>query len=176
MHTAEIRAKRKAIRLEKARVRQAEKEKYKRLYREELATERAKLQAQKEKDIELFKTKRAIEKAHAKALRRVKPFTPRTMFKMPSKRLTPEQKRKLKKAGVEVGKTTVKLGKAGLKILDAMYGTGRKPSKRKPYKRKTYKKKPTKRKTPKRKKSYYCYKCKKRHAYSSKIGRKHRKN
>ena len=176
MRVDEIRAKRKAVRQEKARLRQEKREKYKKLYKEELEKERAKLKAQRESDIEQFKTKRAIEKAHARARARVKPFTPSTMFKIPSKRLTPEQKQKLKKAGVDVGKTTVKIGKKGLKLLDAMYGSGRKTTKRKTYKRKSYKKKSTKRKTPKRKgKTYYCYKCKKRHAYSSKIGRKHRR-
>lgn len=187
MRIDEIRAKRKAKRMEKARIRKEKREKYKIMYKEELSKERAKLQAQKEKDIEVYKTKRAIQKAHDKARSRVKPFTPSTMFKMPSKRLTPEQKRKLKKAGVDVGKTTVKLGKTGLSILDSLYGGGKgglkitkKRSPTRKYKKKTptrkYKKKTTKRKTTKRKsKTYYCHKCKQRHAYSSKIGKKHRR-
>jgi len=159
--------------------RKAKREKYKILYKEELAKERAKLQAQKEIDIELYKTKRAIQKAHAKAISKVKPFTPRDGFKMPSKRLTPEQKRRLKKAGVDIGKTTVTLGKAGLSILDKMFSEKKRSPKRK-YKKKAptrkYKKKTTKRKTTKRKgKSYYCRKCKQRHSYSSKIGRRHRR-
>ena len=185
---AEIREKKRAERLQKYALKKEKREKYKVLYREELAKERAKLKAEKERDIEVFKTKRAIQKAHDRARAKVKPFTPRTLFKMPSKRLTPEQKRKLKKAGVDVGKTTVLLGKSALKLLDAMYGD-KKTSKRKTYKRKTYKRKPakrkykkkttkrktTKQKTAKRKgKTYYCRKCHKRHSYSSKIGRKHR--
>ena len=182
MRVDEIRAKRKAVRQEKARLRQEKRQKYKQLYKEELARERAKLKAQRESDIEQFKTKRAIEKAHARARLRVRPFTPKTVFKIPSTRLTPEQKQKLKKAGVEVGKTTVKLGKKGLKILDAMYGSGRKPTKRKTYKRKpskqtykkTYKKAFKKKKAKRKGKTYYCRKCKQRHAYSSKIGRRHR--
>lgn len=183
MRVDEIRAKRKQKRELKSAYKQAEKEKYKRLYKQELEKERAKLKAQRESDIEEFKTKRAIEKAHARARARVKPFTPSTIFKIHPKRLTPEQKRKLKKAGVEIGKTTVSLGKSALKMLDAMYSdkpTKRKPAKRK-YKKKTTKRKytPTKRKykkkTAKRKgKTYYCRKCHKRHSYSSKIGRKHK--
>lgn len=180
MRVDEIRAKRKAVRQEKARLRKEKREKYKIMYKEELAKERAKLKAQRETDIELYKTKRAIEKAHARARARVKPFTPSTIFKMPSKRLTPEQKRKLKKAGVEIGKTTVSLGKTALSILDTMYSDKKRSPKRK-YKKKTTKRKytPTKRKykkkTTKRKgKTYYCRKCKQKHSYSSKIGRKHR--
>lgn len=179
MRVEEIRTKRKAVRQEKARLRREKREKYKILYKEELAKERAKLKAERERDIELYKTKRAIEKAHTRAKARVKPFTPSTIFKLHPKRLTPEQKRKLKKAGVEIGKTTVSLGKSALKMLDTMYSgkpTKRKYPKRKPAKRKyTPTKRKYKKKTPKRKgKTYYCRKCKKRHAYSSKIGRKHR--
>ena len=188
MHTKEIRERKMAQIKEKFAQKKAQREKYKELYKVELEKERAKLKAQRESDIEEFKTKRAIEKAHARARTRVKPFTPSTIFKMPSKRLTPEQKRKLKKAGVDIGKTTVSLGKSALQLLDKMYGdkptkrktTKRKPAKRK-YKKKTPKRKytPTKRKykkkTAKRKgKTYYCRKCKQRHSYSSKIGRKHR--
>lgn len=179
MRVQEIRARKRAIREDKARAKQKEKEKYKQLYKEELAKERAKLKAQRESDIEQYKTKRAIEKAHARAISRVKPFTPSALFKMPSKRLTPEQKRRLKKAGVDIGKTTVALGKAGLSILDKMFSEKKRSPKRK-YKKKAptrkYKKKTTKRKTTKRKgKSYYCRKCKQRHSYSSKIGRRHRR-
>ena len=177
----EIREMKRAVRHEKARRRKEKREKYKKMYKEELAKERAKLQAQKEKDIEVYRTKSATEKAQRRARARVKPFTPRKSFKIPSKRLSPEQKRALKKAGIDTGKTIVSLGKSGMNILDQMFSakptykkrsTKRKTTKRKttPTKRK-YKKKITKRKG----KTYYCYKCKARHSYTSKIGRKHRR-
>jgi hypothetical protein len=176
----EIREMKRAVRLEKAKARKEKREKYKKMYKEELAKERAKLQAQKEKDIEVYKTKSALDRAQRKARSRVKPFTPRRGLKIPSKRLSTEQKRKLKKAGIDTGKTIVSLGQKGLNILDAMYGGGKgglKVTKRRSGKRKTTPtKRKTSRKTPKRKgKTYYCYKCKARHSYTSKIGRKHRR-
>ena len=176
----EIREVRRKIRQEKARLRKEKREKYKVLFKEELAKERAKLQAQKEKDIDVYKSKKAIDKAHSRARARVKPFTPRSGLKIRSKRLSPEQKRALKKAGIDTGKTIVKIGQTGMNILDAMYGGGKgglKITKKRSTKRKTtptkrkYKKKTTKR----RGKTYYCRKCGQRHSYSSKIGRKHRR-
>ena len=164
-----IRAVRKKIRQEKARLRKEKREKYKTLFKEELAKERARLQAQKEKDVDAYKSKKAVDKAHRQARARVKPFTPKTSLKIRSKRLSPEQKRKLKKAGIDTGKTVISLGKSGMKLLDEMFGA--KPT----YKKRSTKRKTTKRKTTKRKgKTYYCRKCKARHSYTSKIGRKHR--
>lgn len=180
---------RKQKRQLKSAFKQAEKEKYQRLYKQELAKERAKLKAEKERDIEVYKTKLAIERAHTRARAKVKPFTPKTLFTVHPKRLTPEQKRRLKKAGATIGKTSISIGKSGLNLLDKMFSDA--PTKRKPTKRKTYKRKPTKRKTYKRKptkrkvtsrkrsitkgKTYYCRKCHKRHSYRSKVGRTHRK-
>jgi hypothetical protein len=186
MRVAEIRSKRKAERLEKAIARKEKRQKYRKLYKEELTKHRATLQAQKEKDIDEYKTRIAKEKAERHARGRVKPFRPRNGYKAPSKA-------QLTKAGIEGGKLAVKYGQKGLSLLDSMYGGGRgglkvtkkrspkrKTTKRKTTKRKTTKRTPTKRKTsrkaPKRKgKSYYCYKCRKRHSYTSKIGRKHKR-
>ena len=171
MRVAEIKLQLKSERLKKALAKKEKREKYKKLYKEELAKERAKLQAQKEKDIDVYKSKKAIEKAHSRARARVKPFTPRSGLKIHSKRLSPEQKRALKKAGIDTGKTIVKIGQTGMNILDAMYGGGRGGLKVTKRKKSTKRKRtPTKRKG----KTYYCRKCKQRHSFSSKIGRKHR--
>ena len=120
-----------------------------------------------------------MDKAKRQARRKVKPFSPRNGLKLPTKRLSPEQKRKLKKAGYDTGKSVVWLGQKGLNLLDTMYGGGKgglKLSKKKSTKRKSYKRKSTKKKSSKRKgKTYYCRKCHKRHSFTSKIGRKHRK-
>lgn len=170
----EIRDMRKAVRHEKARLRKEKREKYSKLYKEELAKRRAELQAQKEKDIDVYKSKRALDRAERRARAKVKPFTPRNGLKLPTKRLSPEQKRKLKKAGYDTGKTFVWLGQKGLSLLDTMYDGGKgglKLSKKRSTKHKTTKRKTTKR----RGKTYYCRKCKARHSYTSKIGKKHRK-
>lgn len=173
----EIRDMKKAVRHEKTRLRKEKREKYSKLYKEELAKRRAELQAQKEKDIDVYKSKRALDRAERRAMAKVKPFTPRSGFKLPSKRLTPEQKRKLKKAGIVAGKTTLSLGRAGLSLLDTMYGGGKgglKLTKKKSTKRKTTKRKTTRKTTKRKGKTYYCRKCRGRHSYTSKIGRKHR--
>ena len=169
----EIRDMRKAVRHEKARRKKEKREKYKKLYKEELAKHRAKLQAQKEKDIEVYRTKLAIEKAQRKARARVKPFTPRSGLKVPSK----AQLRKMGVTSVKVSKQTGRLlfrtAKYGWSTMEKMFGDTPSPRKR-TYKRKTTKRK-GKRKSPQKKgKTYYCRKCRKRHSYSSKIGRKHR--
>lgn len=170
----EIRSMRKAVRHEKARLRKEKREKYKIVYKEELAKKKAELQAQKEIDKDTYKSKQAIDRAQRKARARVKPFTPRNGLKTPSRA-------QLKRMGA----TGVKYGKQGLSTMDKLFSdkptsrkrtTKRKTTKRKTPKRKTIKRKTTKRKNQKRKgKTYYCRKCKARHSYTSKVGKKHRR-
>ena len=165
----EIRERRKAVRHEKARRKLAEKEKYEKLYREELAKQKAKLKAEREHAIKEFKTARAIEKAKRHARTRVRPFAPRKGLKVPSYEIDKEKVKKIKK-GVKKGtKLAVKYGKIGLATLGKMYDE---PKTRK---RKTVKRKPVRRKAKPKTRTYYCRKCRKRHSYTSKIGKMHRR-
>ena len=166
----EIREMRRAVRHEKARQRKAKREKYKELYKTELAKKKAELQAEREHARESYRTTQAIEKARRRARARVRPFVPRKGLKVPSIAVDKERVKKGARVG---GKLAVKYAKIGLKTLDKMYGGKPKPRKR--TKRKTTKHKTYKTTARQNGKTYYCYKCRKRHSYTSKIGRKHKR-
>lgn len=92
------------------------REKYRKLYQDELAKQRAKLQAQKENDIDLYKTKLTIDKAHRHARARVKPFIPRKSLKCPSK----AQLQKTGKVLYNTGKSFIDV----LQKIDKAYSKG----------------------------------------------------
>jgi len=167
----EIRDIHKAVREKKARRKKEKREKYKTIYKTEFAKQKAKLQAQKEIDVEQYKTTKATEKAKRHARARVKPFAPRNGLKAPSMKI---DKTKVRKGIKTSSEFALRYGKLGMKTLDRIYGgksTPRKRTKHKTVKRKTVKHKKVKPKG----KTYYCRKCHKRHSYTSKIGKKHRR-